>query len=183
MPTAVRHLHLVESDQSAAIGAETLLIERAVELDVLGAAIARLEEGIGGVVVLEASAGLGKTALLDHGAQKAADAGCHVRRAGPGPLDRHFPFGVVRALLRGPLRDAPREERARLLDGAAGPAGALLLDGTVPGGDVTMTIAHSVLWLCSAESAFITGTTLPIDGGQAAGLKPPRMYRQGESMG
>jgi DNA-binding CsgD family transcriptional regulator len=150
MPTAVRHLHLVESDHSAAIGAQTLLIERAVELDALGAAVARLERGIGGVVVLEASAGLGKTALLDHAAQKAADAGCRVRRAAPGPLERHYPFGVVRALLEAPLRDASADDRARLLDGAAGAAGALLLDGIVPGGDVTMTIAHSVLWLCSA---------------------------------
>jgi DNA-binding CsgD family transcriptional regulator len=149
-PTAVRHLHLIESDHSAAIGDETLLIERAVELDVLGAAVARLARGGGGVVVLEASAGLGKTALLDHAAQRATDAGCLVRHAGPGPLERHFPFGVVRALLHAPLRDASAPERARLLDGAAATAGALLLDGTVPGGDVTMTIAHSVLWLCSA---------------------------------
>ena len=42
------------------------------------------------------------------------------------------------------------DERAQLLDGAAAPAGELLLDGTAPGGDATMLVAHSVLWLCSA---------------------------------
>ena len=101
-------------------------------------------------MVLEAPAGLGKTVLLEHAAVRVRDAGCRVRRAAPGPLERHFAFGVVRALLEAPLRGASEPERTRLLDGAAAPAGALLLDGTVPDGDVTMMIAHSVLWLCSA---------------------------------
>ena len=43
-------------------------------------------------------------------------------------------------------------------------------------------VAQAVLWLCSDESSFITGTVLPIDGGQAAGNKPPQMYRQGQPM-
>ena len=43
-----------------------------------------------------------------------------------------------------------RAERARLLDGAAGQAGDLLLSGTVPGSDATTSIAHSMLWLCAA---------------------------------
>jgi DNA-binding CsgD family transcriptional regulator len=88
--------------------------------------------------------------LLEHAEERLTAAGSRVRRAAPGPLERHFPFGVVRALLEAPLRDASERERARLRDGAAEPAGALLLDSTVPGGDATMLIAHSVLWLCSA---------------------------------
>ena len=72
----------------------------------------RLAAGASGVVVLEAPAGLGKTALLDDAAPLAAAAGCLVRRAAPGPLERHFPFGVVRALLEAPLREASAE-RAR----------------------------------------------------------------------
>jgi len=43
-------------------------------------------------------------------------------------------------------------------------------------------VAQAVLWLCSDESSFITGTVLPIDGGQAAGNKPPQMYRPGQPM-
>ena len=43
-------------------------------------------------------------------------------------------------------------------------------------------VAQAVLWLCSDQSSFITGTVMPIDGGQAAGNKPPHMYRQGQPM-
>jgi len=43
-------------------------------------------------------------------------------------------------------------------------------------------VAQAVLWLCSDQSSFITGTVVPIDGGQAAGNKPPQMYRQGQPM-
>ena len=43
-------------------------------------------------------------------------------------------------------------------------------------------VAQAVLWLCSDQSSFVTGTVLPIDGGQAAGNKPPQMYRQGQPM-
>src|SRR3954454_7654495 len=117
------------------------LIERAFELDALCAAV----RAGSGVVVLEAAAGLGKTALLEHGAALAAEAGFLVRRATPGPLERHFPFGVIRALLEAPVREA---DQAELLDGAAAAAGRLLLTGHAPG--EPMLIAHSVLWLCSA---------------------------------
>ena len=43
-------------------------------------------------------------------------------------------------------------------------------------------VAAAVLWLCSDHASFITGTTLPIDGGQYSGYKPPQMYRQGQPM-
>jgi DNA-binding CsgD family transcriptional regulator len=146
---AVSHLHVVAT-QSVTASDAAPLIERAVEIEVLDGVVRSLAEGAGGVVVLDAPAGLGKTALLEHAALTAAEAGCLVRRAAPGPLERHFPFGVVRALLEAPLREASEDERAQLLDGAAAPAGTLLLDGTVPSGDSTMLVAHGVLWLCSA---------------------------------
>ncbi|MDB5448153.1 MAG: fabG7, partial [Phenylobacterium sp.] len=39
-------------------------------------------------------------------------------------------------------------------------------------------VADAVLWLASENSSFVTGVTLPIDGGQSAGVKPERMYQR-----
>jgi NAD(P)-dependent dehydrogenase (short-subunit alcohol dehydrogenase family) len=41
-------------------------------------------------------------------------------------------------------------------------------------------VAATVLWLCSDQASFITGATVPIDGGQYAGLNPPRIERPGQ---
>src|ERR1700754_1570606 len=73
-PSRRSNLHIVESPS-----APSTLIERAVELEVLRAAVRRLAGGGSGVVVLEAAAGLGKTALLDHAATLATEAGGLVR--------------------------------------------------------------------------------------------------------
>ena len=58
-----------------------------------------------------------------------------------------MPFGVLRALLEAPTRAHPR-----VACGAATAAGELLLDGVSGHGDV-LTMAHSVLWLCSGLAA------------------------------
>jgi AAA ATPase domain len=99
--------------------------------------------------VIEAPAGLGKTALLEHAAGLAADAGCLVRHAAPSPHERRFPFGVIRTLLESPLHDVPARERASILTGPAAAAGALLLDGAVPDANSATNIAHGVMWLCA----------------------------------
>jgi DNA-binding CsgD family transcriptional regulator len=125
------------------------LIERVTELDVLERAVVALAGRTGGVAVLEAAAGLGKTALLERTARLASEAGCLVRRAAPGPHERDFPFGVVRTLLETPLRGVPATMRSTLLTGAAAPAGALLLDGEIPGPGGATQIAHGVMWLCA----------------------------------
>src|SRR4051795_11373672 len=117
----MRTLHLVDSPTAPAP-----LVERENELDALRAAV----RGGRGVVVLEAAAGLGKTVLLEHAAALAAETGWQVRRAAPGPLEQHFPFGVVRALLEAPVRAS-----GMVLDGAAAAAGSLLLNGSAPRGD------------------------------------------------
>ena len=131
----MRTLHLVESP-----AAPSPLIERAPELRALGAAV----RAGSGVVVLEAAAGLGKTALLEHAAALASDAGRLVRQSAPGPMERHFPYGVVRALLEAPLGDA--------------------LDAVLAGDDATAPIPHGIFRLCSSLGPLV----LVIDDAQWA---------------
>ncbi|RKQ90754.1 regulatory LuxR family protein [Solirubrobacter pauli] len=121
------------------------LIERDPELETLQTVVRAGR----GVVVIEAAAGLGKTALLEQAAALAGADGWTVRRATPSPLEQRLPFGVVRALLEAPAREHPD-----LVDGAACAAGELLRDGVSPRGDSSLlTIAHSTLWFCSALAA------------------------------
>ncbi len=98
--------------------------------------------------------GLTKVAALDY-----ADQGIRVNVVAPGPILTHH---LVAA---GP-------EAQRL----AGLATPMRRTGTAA------EVASAVLWLCSDQSSFVTGTVLPIDGGQSAGSKPPQMYRQGKPM-
>ena len=92
--SAVSHLHVVAT-QPATTSDDAPLIERAVEMEVLGGAVRCLTEGDGGVVVLDAPAGLGKTALLEHTALAAGAAGCLVRRASSGQRGCRPPAGAV----------------------------------------------------------------------------------------
>lgn len=97
---------------------------------------------------------LSKVAALDY-----ADQGIRVNVVAPGPILTHH--------LERAGAEAQRQAAASTPMGRVGQP---------------EEVADAVLWLCSEQSAFVTGATLPIDGGQSAGIKPPRMYRQGEPM-
>jgi NAD(P)-dependent dehydrogenase (short-subunit alcohol dehydrogenase family) len=98
--------------------------------------------------------GLTKVAALDY-----ADQGIRVNVVAPGPILTYHLAAAGSQAQRGAAMSTPMRRI-----------------GT------TAEVARTVLWLCSEESSFITGTVLPIDGGQAAGNKPPQMYRQGQPM-
>jgi len=98
--------------------------------------------------------GLTKVAALDY-----ADRGIRVNVVAPGPILTHHLQAAGeqaqhQAGLSTPMRRIGRAEE----------------------------VAAAVVWLCSDQASFITGATLPIDGGQHAGTKPPQMYRQGQPM-
>ena len=98
--------------------------------------------------------GLTKVAALDY-----ADHGIRVNVVAPGPiLTYHL--------------EAAGPEAQRL----AGLSTPMRRTGSAA------EVADVVLWLCSEQSSFVTGTVVPVDGGQAAGNKPPQMYRQGQPM-
>ena len=98
--------------------------------------------------------GLTKVGALDY-----ADQGIRVNVVAPGPILTHH-------------LEAAGPEAQRL----AGLSTPMRRTGTVA------EVARAVLWLCSEQSSFVTGTVLPVDGGQSAGNKPPQMYRQGQPM-
>lgn len=151
---AIRALRLVDSPDRLTPPAAASLIERDRERAVIEQAVRHLSDGRGEVVVLESAPGLGKTTLLDHAAELAANAACLIRRAAPGPHEHDFPYGVVRSLLETPLRDAAEHERRRLFRGPAGAAGGWLLGGRPAStGESVAAVAHGVLWLCSALAA------------------------------
>ena len=94
----------------------------------------------------------GIIALTEVAALDYADQGVRVNVVAPGPILTHHLEAA------GPLA---QEGAARSV-----PMGRI---GTVA------DVAQAVLWLCSTEASFLTGVTLPIDGGQSAGVSPPQM--------
>ncbi|AXX31282.1 AAA family ATPase [Actinosynnema pretiosum subsp. pretiosum] len=109
------------------------LVERDAEIAVLREAVRDLGRGRGGVVVVDAGAGMGKTALLREARDEAAAVGVRVLSARGAELERDFAFGVVRQLLEPALPGDPDERRA-LLTGAAS-ATELILGDHAPAGD------------------------------------------------
>jgi NAD(P)-dependent dehydrogenase (short-subunit alcohol dehydrogenase family) len=97
---------------------------------------------------------LTKVAALDY-----ADRGVRVNVLAPGPILTHH----LEAAGEQAQRQAARATPMRRL-------------GTAN------EVAKAVLWLASDDSSFVTGATLPVDGGQSAGTKPEHMYRQGQAM-
>lgn len=103
--------------------------------------------GMGAYVVAKHGLqGLTKVAALDYAAQ-----GVRVNALAPGPV------------LAGHLASAPAQWQQAAAE-------------AVPMGRIGQPeeIASAAVWLCSDEAAFVTGATLPLDGGQLAGtsLRP-----------
>jgi len=98
--------------------------------------------------------GLTKVAALDY-----ADQGIRVNVVAPGPILTYHLEAAGPQAQRGAALSTPMRRVGTAAE-----------------------VARAVLWLCSDESSFITGTVIPIDGGQSAGNKPPQMYHQGQPM-
>ena len=144
--SAIRHL-----SANLAPGASRL-VERDDELEVIESAVDRVHHGGGEAIVLEADAGLGKTALLDHAAGLAAAADLSVRRVAPSRLERSFPFGVVRGLLEEPARTFSERRYPHPSDGPAHAAAEVLTRGAISSTRETTAIAHDVYRLCARLS-------------------------------
>ena len=105
-----------------------MLLERSEELSVLRAAVRAAQEAKGSTIVVAGQLGSGKTALLQSFAALAADLGAVVLRASASPVERDYPYGVVRQLLEPLATSAPEVHRDWLLDFAGDLAGDLAAD-------------------------------------------------------
>jgi len=129
---------------------EPSLLERERELNVLGDAREHLVAGRGSMVLIEGTAGIGKTRLLREASNLVGDDPIVVRAARAGQLEREMPFGVARLLLEPLLERADETERPRLLAGSA--ALSLIAFGRADPGDAgaeadPFAPIHGLYWL------------------------------------
>jgi DNA-binding CsgD family transcriptional regulator len=128
------------------------LLEREAELAELRAALQDARRGVGGLLLLEGAAGIGKSALLRAAEQLAERQGLRVLRARGGELEREFPYGLVRQLFEPTLAEAEPEDVEAALSGAAA-VRPLLLTGqsvpTPPVGAAHFELLHGLYWLTS----------------------------------
>src|SRR4051812_26573020 len=124
------------------------LLERDGDVVELAQTLDRACAGEGGLVVITAAPGMGKTRLAQEAADLARGRYMRTLSARAEQLEREFPFGVVRRLFEPLLMRIEPSARAGLLAGAAAPAGELLLGGhgdAPPMGEAAVN--HALYWL------------------------------------
>jgi DNA-binding CsgD family transcriptional regulator len=123
------------------------LLEREVELARVDRLLDAVSHGVGGVVVVEGPAGIGKSELLAAVRAAAQTREFRVLTARASEFEEEIAFGVARQLFEPMLRAASAGERRRLLDGLAGVgARALGVEAGEPPVDRFAAI-HGLYWL------------------------------------
>src|SRR4051794_6669034 len=141
------------------------LLEREAELAALEAMLDAARVGDGRMVVVEGSAGIGKTRLLAEVRALAQTSAFNVLSARGGELEGEFAFGIVRQLFEASLSAATPELRAELLSGAAKLSGSLFASAPTPSGEgaeSSFAMMHGLYWL-AANFASRTPTLLVVD--------------------
>jgi DNA-binding CsgD family transcriptional regulator len=146
---------------------ETSLLEREAQVAALAALAGAARGGGGRFVVVEGTAGIGKTRLLAEARAIAGSAGMRVLAARGGEFEGEFAYGIVRQLFEPLLASAPPDLRAELL---SGPAALMepLLGASQPAGsqdppvEGSFAILHGLYWL-AANVALHQPTLLAVD--------------------
>ena len=136
------------------------LLERETELEKLDALVRRATAGQGSTALIEGSAGIGKTRLLEAVEVTARDAGFEVVGARGGELEADIAYGLVRQLFEPAVVGADKATRVDLLGGAAAFASPLLgieapgdRHASLLGDDPTATALHGLYWLTANLAA------------------------------
>ena len=126
------------------------LLDLEEEIAVIAGALRTAGSGAGSLLLIEASAGLGKTRLAGVAAELARELDAGVLRARGGELERTFRFGVVRQLFEPALASLGPADRSAVLAGAAGLASPAIASepGTGHVGvDQGIAVLHGLYWL------------------------------------
>jgi DNA-binding CsgD family transcriptional regulator len=148
-------------------GTTTLLLEREAQVAALRALADAAQSGLGRFVVIEGSAGIGKSRLLAEARAVAASAEMRVLAARGGELEGEFAYGIVRQLFEPLLASVSPDLRAELLSGPAALIGRIFgasrLDGFQDApAEGSFAILHGLYWF-AANAAFQQPTLLAID--------------------
>src|SRR5262245_218175 len=150
----------------------SLLLEREVPVAALQAMTDAARDGSGRFVLIEGSAGIGKTRLLSEARGIAGSAGMRVLAARGGELEGEFAYGIVRQLFEPLLAAAAPDLKADLF---SGPAALIepLFGASQPAGsrdaatDSSFAIVHGLYWL-AANAVFQTPTLIALDDLQSS---------------
>jgi DNA-binding NarL/FixJ family response regulator len=148
-------------------GTTILLMEREVQVAALQALADAALNGDGQFVVIEGSAGIGKTRLLAEGRAIAGSAGMRVLVARGGEFEGGFAYGIVRQLFEPLLVSVSPNLRAELLSGPAALVDQLFGASEFAAArdahsEGSFAILHGLYWL-AANVAFQQPTLLAID--------------------
>jgi hypothetical protein len=113
------------------------LLEREAALAALADALADARDGEGRLLVVEGSAGIGKSRLLAEARTLAVAAGMQVLSSRAGEHETEFPFGIVRQLFEPLLVNASAKDRSDRLAGAAALVEPLFVEVPSPGHQIT----------------------------------------------
>jgi tetratricopeptide (TPR) repeat protein len=145
--------------------APTGLLERDHELAAVRDWLDDVRAERGRTLLIEAPAGLGKSALIDH-VRALARRDFNLLSAAGSEVEQELGWGVARSLFEPWLRRLPDGERADLLSGPAGSASLLLAaNGAaagLPASDAGFAILHGLYWL-TVRAAEAQPTLLVID--------------------
>jgi len=133
-------------------------MERDRELRALAGLLEAARGGAGGGLLLEGTAGIGKSALLAAAGERARDGGMLVLGARGGELERVFGFGVVRQLFERALASVPGARQRSLLSGGARFAVPAIGHAVVSAGGEAraadpFSVMHGLYWLTVNLSA------------------------------